>query len=76
MDDVHLTLVEGYRYNGGDVDLSTEDFWTFALDQRYFGPRRVIVRHRLPTRWSTGPRSLSTDRPAGDGPEMLSCFSR
>ncbi len=43
MSDLSTTIVEGYRYTGDDLDLSGPDFWGFALDQRAFGPRRLVV---------------------------------
>ena len=43
MSDLSTTIVEGYRYTGDDLDLSGPDFWGFAVDQRAFGPRRLVV---------------------------------
>jgi hypothetical protein len=43
MDDLHLTIVDAYHYAGADLDLSTDDAWSFALDQRAFGPRRFLL---------------------------------
>jgi hypothetical protein len=43
MNELQLTVVEGFRCRGVDLDLSTADFWKFALDQRHFGPRRLMV---------------------------------
>ena len=44
MHDLHLTIVDAFRFNGVDFDLSRLDnAWSFALDQRAFGPRRLIV---------------------------------
>ena len=43
MADLSITIVEGYRSTGDDLDLSGTDFWGFALDQRAFGPRQLVV---------------------------------
>ena len=43
MSDLSTTIVQGYRYTGDDLDLSGTDFWGFALDQRAFGPRQLVV---------------------------------
>ena len=43
MSDLSTTIVEGYHYTGDDLDLSGTDFWGFALDQRAFGPRQLVV---------------------------------
>jgi hypothetical protein len=43
MSDQSTTIVEGYHYTGDDLDLSGPDFWSFALDQRAFGPRQLLV---------------------------------
>ena len=43
MSDLSTIIVEGYRYTGDDVDLSGNDLWRFALDQRAFGPRQLVV---------------------------------
>jgi hypothetical protein len=40
--DLQVTFVEGYRCSGEEFDLSV-DRWSFALDQRAFGPRRLLV---------------------------------
>lgn len=40
---VRLTIVEGCRYTGDDLDMSTDDAWGIALDQRHFGPRQLVV---------------------------------
>ncbi len=42
MHDNALIVVDAYATAGDDVDLRTEA-WSFALDQRAFGPRRVLV---------------------------------
>jgi hypothetical protein len=36
-------VVDGYRCTGDDLDLSSDDAWGLALDQRAFGPRRLLV---------------------------------
>ena len=43
MSDLSTIIVEGYHYSGDDLDLSGTDFWGFALDQRAFGPRQLVV---------------------------------
>ncbi len=43
MADLQLTIVEAYKFKGSDIDLSTVDAWDFALDQRAFGPRQLLV---------------------------------
>jgi hypothetical protein len=43
MRDLQLTIVQGFRFSGIDVNMSAGDAWSFALDQRCFGPRRLIV---------------------------------
>lgn len=43
MADLKLTIVDGYRFTGSDLDLSTIDAWAIALDQRAFGPRQFLV---------------------------------
>ena len=43
MSDLSSTIVEGYQYTGDDLDLSGADFLGFALDQRAFGPRKLVV---------------------------------
>ena len=43
MSDLSITIVEGYRYTGEDLNLSGTDFWGIALDQRAFGPRQLLV---------------------------------
>jgi hypothetical protein len=43
MSDLSITIVEGYHCTGADLDLSGTDFWGFALDQRAFGPRQLVV---------------------------------
>jgi hypothetical protein len=43
MFDLSTTIVEGYHCTGDDLDLSGTDFWGFALDQRAFGPRQLVV---------------------------------
>jgi hypothetical protein len=43
MSDLSTVIVEGCHYTGDDLDLSGADFWGFALDQRAFGPRELVV---------------------------------
>jgi hypothetical protein len=43
MSDLTTIIVEGCHYSGRDLDLSGTDFWRFALDQRFFGPRQLVV---------------------------------
>lgn len=43
MNDLQLTVVEGFRCTRPDFDLATVDAWSIALDQRAFGPRRLLV---------------------------------
>lgn len=43
MDSLDLTIVEAYRYTGSDINLTTEDAWQFALDQRCFGLHQLLV---------------------------------
>jgi hypothetical protein len=43
MSDLSTTIVEGYHYTGDELDLSGTDFWGYALDQRAFGPRQLVV---------------------------------
>jgi len=42
MDD-SLIVVEGYRTTPADDTDLRRDVWSFALDQRAFGPRRLVV---------------------------------
>lgn len=42
-DDLRLTFVVGYHCSGDKFDLSGDDALRFALDQRAFGPRRLLV---------------------------------
>jgi hypothetical protein len=42
MEDPCITIVEGIRYSGDEFDLR-HDLWDFALEQRYFGPRQLVV---------------------------------
>jgi hypothetical protein len=51
INDRQVTIVEGYRLTGATLDLSTLDAWTPALDQRAFGPHRLLVV----TAWPSGP---------------------
>lgn len=41
--DTSLITVEALRYTGKEIDLRTDESWSFALDQRAFGPRRLLV---------------------------------
>src|SRR5262245_36116299 len=40
---MHLAIFDGYRYTGKEPNLSTDDAWTFALDEPAFGPRWLVV---------------------------------
>jgi len=40
------TLVVGsFRVTGSELDLRGDDAWSFCLDQRQFGPARMLVVH-------------------------------
>jgi hypothetical protein len=43
MSELSTTIVEGYHSTGDGLDLIGTDFWGFALDQRAFGPRHLVV---------------------------------
>lgn len=36
-------VVESFRVEGSELDLRGDDAWTMCLDQRRFGPRRLVV---------------------------------
>jgi hypothetical protein len=42
-DEPTTIIVEGYAYVGDELDLRGNDFWGLALDQRAFGPQRLVV---------------------------------
>ena len=42
MGDLSLTVVEGWHVREDDLELDDVQ-WSFALDQRHFGPRRLLV---------------------------------
>lgn len=39
----HRNLIEGFAFRGADAPNLQDDAWSFALDQRAFGPRRLLV---------------------------------
>ncbi len=43
MHDLQLMVVDGYRFRDCELDLSTLDAWSLALDQRTFGRQQLVV---------------------------------
>jgi hypothetical protein len=71
VEDLRLTIVEGFRYTGEEIDLSTNDTWSFALDQRAFGPRRLMVVSARQDGGVLGLAHLRAARTAGTGRQVL-----
>ena len=76
MSDLSTIIVEGCHYRGDHLDLSGTDFWAFALEQRAYGPRQLVVVTARRDGTGTRPGPLRGNRTARAGPQVRRPKSR